>query len=90
MHGKLVRADNQHLLCPAGLDLPGRHRQGVDKARAGRIQIESTGAGRPQPVLHQRGRGGHDLVGRAGGVENQVDIVPVDAGDVERGPRGLH
>src|SRR5439155_158787 len=71
MERELVCADDEHAAGAPCLDLSGAHSQGVDEAGTSGVQVERAGPACPKPVLHQRGCGGHDVIGRAGGDDDE-------------------
>ena len=56
-----------------------------EEARAGGADIEGAGAGRAERLGDQRRGVGHDLVGRAGRDQHEVDVGGIDAGLLEGG-----
>ena len=69
-----LRADHEHPADYAGLYHLSRGDQPVDEARAGREEVEGAGALRPDPLLHQAGRGWEEHVGRGRADDDEVEI----------------
>ena len=90
MERELVCADDEHAAGAPCLDLSGAHSQGVDEAGTSGVQVERAGPACPKPVLHQRGCGGHDVIGRAGGDDDEVYIGRVGFGDPQSAMGGFN
>src|SRR5690606_2684810 len=72
-----------------GADEVVGHRQRVDEARAGRVDVEGRAAVGAQAVLHQAGGGREDDVGGGGAEHAQVELGRLDAGRVQRARGGV-
>ena len=78
-------ADHQHMSGCAGLDELVGHREGIHEAAAYRLQVERRLAvGHAQLGLHDAGGAGKHQVGRGGGDQQQVDVVGLQARNLER------
>ena len=84
---KGLRADHQRGPGLAGPDEIVGHGQGVDEARADRLDIEGDAFGHAEPGLDRGRGGGKGAVGRRGGEHDQVQFAGVLPGGRKRAPR---
>ena len=71
-----------------GTDVGIRGRVGVDEARARRGDVERRRGPIADGLLDEDGRGGHRVVGRQRGDDDDVDVVGLEAGDRDGALRG--
>ncbi len=77
--GKFFSADDEHRLVHVGGDELLGNNHAVEKSGAGGLEVEGGGTRCADGVLDAAGGGGENGVGRAGGQDDEIDVVGGDA-----------
>jgi hypothetical protein len=87
--GQGFGTDHQHVSGSAVANVLIGHRQGVDEAGAGRIDVERSALGHAETVLQQAGGGRKHHVGGGRADQQQIDVARLQSGRLHGLARSL-